>query len=664
MSIATRIQSMYDNVEDVYDTITNVTLPAHKNIENIPQTIRDSYLEIMNNGIDVVWSNWEKVTGTGTTLTLNNTEHAPMSLVYKGDTYQNTAPGKNLFNKNNIAYDMLYIYENQQAGETRIVASESTYCVYVPIQTTGVKYTISGLTKSYNVAIMKAQPVVDGGDDVLTWTQSSKTGAYTTYSAVPSNCTYLALFFELGNSTLAEVVDSLQIEQGDTATSYEPYSNGPSPTSPRGIHVVSGDNSIEVSNGDNTQSASYPINLGIKNLFNKNTVSSGYRLDSLGNLYADASYFASDFIEVRPNTQYKTNIEPTSYKRMCEYDLNKTYLGGKDNQGVNTITTSSSTFYIKISGLLTELDGTKVAKGATTDSISDNPIELNKIGTYQDYIRKSTGKNLFDISNYQNLPTTYEYTINSYSCKKIQLEPNKTYTISHNASSSSSIVALLNNVQAINASGYYDLRNASGSKSFTTDSTGCLYIGVLVSTSDTDYNNRVNSCFIVINEGTTALSYEPYGTNWYLKKEIGKVVLDGSENSGGISSGNSGRFDIPLSDAALGSSTNNPVLSDRFQSRFATTNYSIFLSGVYHQLGIMYTDINWDTTTWKTWLSNNNTTVYYALATPTYETITDTTLIGQLETLKKSYEGQTNISQTNNDLPFELNVTALSDGTV
>ena len=48
MSIATRIQSMYDNVEDVYDTIPNVTLPAHKNIENIPQTIRDSYLEIMN----------------------------------------------------------------------------------------------------------------------------------------------------------------------------------------------------------------------------------------------------------------------------------------------------------------------------------------------------------------------------------------------------------------------------------------------------------------------------------------------------------------------------------------------------------------------------------------------------------------------------------------
>jgi hypothetical protein len=61
----------------------------------------------------------------------------------------------------------------------------------------------------------------------------------------------------------------------------------------------------------------------------------------------------------------------------------------------------------------------------------------------------------------------------------------------------------------------------------------------------------------------------------------------------------------------------------------------------------------------QTWLSNNNTTVYYVLATPTYTKITDTTLLSQLEEAKKSYESQTNISQENNDLPFELDVVAL-----
>jgi hypothetical protein len=92
MAIADRIQSMYENVGDVYDTITNVTLPEHKNIENIPSTIRDSYLEIMNNGIDVIWDNWEKVVGEGTELTLSNTEQAPMKVLLKGNTYQEGTP--------------------------------------------------------------------------------------------------------------------------------------------------------------------------------------------------------------------------------------------------------------------------------------------------------------------------------------------------------------------------------------------------------------------------------------------------------------------------------------------------------------------------------------------------------------------------------------------
>lgn len=47
----------------------------------------------------------------------------------------------------------------------------------------------------------------------------------------------------------------------------------------------------------------------------------------------------------------------------------------------------------------------------------------------------------------------------------------------------------------------------------------------------------------------------------------------------------------------------------------------------------------------------------------TIEPITDTTLIGQLEALKKaqSYSGQTNISQVNNDAPFTISATALMD---
>ena len=65
----------------------------------------------------------------------------------------------------------------------------------------------------------------------------------------------------------------------------------------------------------------------------------------------------------------------------------------------------------------------------------------------------------------------------------------------------------------------------------------------------------------------------------------------------------------------------------------------------------------------KTWLSTHNTTVYYVLATPTYTKITDPTLISQLEDISMaiSYQTQTNISQINNDLPFNIDATAVLD---
>ena len=57
-------------------------------------------------------------------------------------------------------------------------------------------------------------------------------------------------------------------------------------------------------------------------------------------------------------------------------------------------------------------------------------------------------------------------------------------------------------------------------------------------------------------------------------------------------------------------------------------------------------------------------TVYYGLSNPTSEAITDTTLIEQLNNLYnqiKSYKGQTNITQTNAELPFEITISALKE---
>lgn len=191
----------------------------------------------------------------------------------------------------------------------------------------------------------------------------------------------------------------------------------------------------------------------------------------------------------------------------------------------------------------------------------------------------------------------------------------------------------------------------------------------------------------IINKGTTQLPYEPYqgasysvnlgslelcklgdyqdyiykdNGSWYLHKEIGKVVLNGSETT---------RYDT----------TNKTIIYEESNIRnynaggIVYCNYYLGTAnggapnqnlnawnGNSHNINIK----NNDTSTlddFKTWLSTHNTIVYYVLATPTNIPIEDTTLIEQLEELKlaTSYESQTNISQDNNDLPFILDVKAL-----
>ena len=201
----------------------------------------------------------------------------------------------------------------------------------------------------------------------------------------------------------------------------------------------------------------------------------------------------------------------------------------------------------------------------------------------------------------------------------------------------------------------------------------------------------------MIEKGSTATSYEPYKSQtypinlgsielckigdyqdriykdngkWYLNKQIGKVVLDGSENWNN-DSGTQGtnyrhniyyasRMTIPT---AIGS--NNTYISNYFiASNMGTDAVELgkfYMSGIW----LVFPDKNkvYDLAQWKTWLSTHNTIVYYVLATPTTTEITDTTLIEQLDNLEKaySYDTQTNISQINNDAPFIISASALYD---
>ena len=84
--------------------------------------------------------------------------------------------------------------------------------------------------------------------------------------------------------------------------------------------------------------------IATKNLFNKNTVTSGYLINwNTGGLLENSSYVYSDFIPVEASTNYHCNVPIVS----SLYDRNKNFISGSNN--VSDIMTTSNTSYIRIS---------------------------------------------------------------------------------------------------------------------------------------------------------------------------------------------------------------------------------------------------------------------------------------------------------------------------
>ena len=228
------------------------------------------------------------------------------------------------------------------------------------------------------------------------------------------------------------------------------------------------------------------------------------------------------------------------------------------------------------------------------------------------------------------------------------------------------------NKQFIGNKSPFDGRISSLSQTFTTSSD--VYFIRLV-----DFVNNSNNK-VMIEQGSKANAYTPYGTDpielckigdyqdyfyksgskWYLHKEIGKVVLNGSE--GWKLSNNLFVINALSANRHLAISK---VISNLYQyitsiSEIDTKNYGIRTGNV-EFVQIKDVDIT-SVENLKTFLSTNNLVVYYILQTATNTEITDTTLISQLEAIYNAplYE-QTNITQENNDLPMVLDITACKD---
>nr|WP_324295777.1 GDSL-type esterase/lipase family protein [Klebsiella pneumoniae] len=102
-----------------------------------------------------------------------------------------------------------------------------------------------------------------------------------------------------------------------------------------------------------------------KNLFDKSAVTTGYYVNkSTGNLIANASYSASDYMPVIAGQNYTQSYS----HQTAFYDANKVYISGEDALGIpttpRTLTIPAGAVYVRMTVANTVLDTTQFEKGS------------------------------------------------------------------------------------------------------------------------------------------------------------------------------------------------------------------------------------------------------------------------------------------------------------
>jgi hypothetical protein len=465
---------------------------------------------------------------------------------------------------------------------------------------------------------------------------------------------YLDLIFQVTINAPAVIntltITNIQLEQGSTATTYEPYKGN-----------------------------TYEVNLG-KNLLDTSNAESRthngitFTLDNDGSITANGTATSLAFMLVLSQAQsplYKAgnyafslvNEMPNNcYARFEFFDSNNTMILRKNITKQDTATLSQDC-YLKVSYVITSgtvlnnfVNYIQLEKGSIATSYSPyfTPIELNRIPEteYEDSIKKSSGKNLFDKStaivgkNWNGDNMVY-----SIATDYIEVEEGKTYVISTtnmSSYSSTTVVKFDSNKNVV--------LPAITTNPFTVPE-GIKYIKLSIrsATSHTWTQSELDNAQYQLEQNSQATSYEPYGKVWYIEKNIGKVILDGSET---WSTAGSNDITARFYTKSLTNNGAKQGLSSYFRhigylqasntnEGFSLTTYSTNCYININKSRLSEVSANGI----KTWLSSNNVEVVYPLATPTTTEITNTELISQLEAIEL-LKGENNITITSENLPI------------
>ena len=451
----------------------------------------------------------------------------------------------------------------------------------------------------------------------------------------------------------------------------------PTPDSPIPINITTGEQLVIIPSSTN--------------LFNKLTAQKGfyYGYDAI----ATSTNWYIQQVHCKPNTKYYlsgNNYNNTS-ARIVLLNSNKQIISVVDTyKATHLITTTQNTAYIGLS--IADYNGTG----------DMNTIMLNEGESalpYEEFKSNyeiNLGKSLLPISDITNITgltnngdsITLNGTFSSTSwtlTNKIVLQANTTYTLSLNNylnDQSCTDRIILRNGSANITQIYF----RGGSVSYTPTQNTIIDTIRFYSNgySFSDYTFSIQ-----LEKGSTKTSFAPYKTpiylgkigtyqdyifrnttdnplydsnleegQWYIHKEIGRVVLNGSESWSDFRTyGNYYRIATNITDARITTTNDSDIYSNYFYGDVGILNSSLADLGMvakYRNTQTFYFETDQTSNAnFKSWLSSHNVELYYVLNTPTNTLIEDEELINQLNSIEL-LEGLNNVSVSSANLPAIL----------
>lgn len=604
----------------------------------------------------------DPVSDEGTNLVLDGSAEAPFNrLDLKGNATQTTYSGKNLFSGDFAQFDntggtgSTYAYFKLPTTDSYTISLIAKQTVTQPAQSKFFGFTASGGQAS------------GGTNWVWNNTSASMTAGQVKSVTVQSGSIWNYISIYPATSATVEWLNEnfyIQLEKG-TLTSYEPYTNGPAPNPdyPQAIETVTGGQTVSV--------------VG-KNLFDKDSTDTvnGYLSSSNGAFVSGGGSYATKNATFLPAGDY---VASQMLEKVCHYALDGSYIGLITRTGSsNEKFAMPSNGYVRLQFPSSfNIDTFQLELGSQASDYTPYQGQSYEVNLGKNLLQQLTGQDnngLTGVTNADGSITVTGTATNTYSfftTKGVQDIPAGTYTFSDGLDGQT-YRCIARFFYADNTYVECDLRNQGAGKSFTlTETATKCELRIANITSGTAYNFTVKPQ-VELGQATT---YAPYftpielaaipntdykdkpvkvGDTWYIRRMVGKVdlgtltwVSEEQFASGQFRATMVGLPEQPLLNGGLlcpifiwqQGGVTYMSLQDGHMS--VTNSQAMPLLRVRNSAS--YSSMS--ASDFKT--AMNGIVLYYALAEPIDEEITNENLISQLDAIDSeahAYKGRTHIT--------------------